>query len=104
MAFPFSRRFITSAASMAMAIPTTYMENAATAAQSGKNMSENSTYTGSLAEQDIKGVTNMVFRLSCSVSRALVAIMAGTVQPKPSIMGRKALPDNPTFPMTESIT
>ena len=59
---------------------------------------------GSLAEQDIKGVTSMVFRLSRWVSKALLAIMAGTVQPKPRIMGRNALPESPTFPMTESIT
>ena len=59
---------------------------------------------GNLAEQDIKGVMIMVFLLSCSVSRALVAIMAGTVHPKPKIMGRKAFPDRPTFPIMESIT
>ena len=59
---------------------------------------------GSLAEQDINGVTSIVFRLSCSVSSALVAIIAGTVQPNPKIIGKNAFPDNPTFPMTESIT
>lgn len=36
---------------------------------------------GSLAEQDIKGVMDIVLLLSCSVSSALVAIIAGTVQP-----------------------
>ena len=59
---------------------------------------------GNLAEQDINGVTIMVFLLSCSVSNALVAIMEGTVHPNPRIIGRKALPDNPTFPITLSIT
>ena len=33
-----------------------------------------------------------------------VAMIAGTVQPKPSTMGRNALPDSPTFPIIPSIT
>ncbi len=89
---------------MATNIPITYMEKADKASNPGKNISEKSTYMGNLAEQDIKGVTNIVLRLSCSVSNALVAMMAGTVHPNPNIMGKNAFPDNPTLPITESIT
>ena len=89
---------------MPITIPITYMEKATTMAHCGKNISENRTYMGSLAEQDIKGVMIIVLLLSCSVSSALVAIIAGTVQPKPSTIGRKALPESPTFPIMPSIT
>ena len=59
---------------------------------------------GSLAEHDINGVTSIVLRLSCSVSSALVAMMAGTVHPNPSIIGRNAFPESPAFPMMPSMT
>ena len=59
---------------------------------------------GSLAEQDIKGVMRMVRRRSRTLSSARVAITAGTVQPKPRSIGRKALPERPTIPMVSFIT
>ena len=95
---------MTRATRIAVTRPITYMEKAGSMGWSGKNMSEKRTYTGSRAEQDIKGVITITFLLSRSVSRALVAMMAGTVHPKPRIMGRNALPDSPTFPMMPSIT
>ena len=52
----------------------------------------------------MKGVTSMVFSLSLRFSRALEAIMAGTVHPKPRSMGMKALPESPSLPMIPSIT
>ena len=92
------------AAARTVAVLEKAVEKAGSMGFSGKNISEKSTYTGSLAEQDIKGVITITFRLSCSVSSARVAIMAGTVQPNPRIMGKNALPDSPTFPIMPSIT
>ena len=45
---------------------------------------------GSRAEQDINGVIKIVLLRSRSVAKALVAITAGTVQPKPKSIGRNA--------------
>ena len=59
---------------------------------------------GSLAEQDIKGMMAMVLRRSLTLSRALVAMTAGTLQPNPRSMGRNAFPDSPTFPIISFIT
>ena len=46
----------------------------------------------------------IVLRLSFTLSRALVAMTAGTVQPNPKSMGKNALPDSPTIPMVSFIT
>ena len=59
---------------------------------------------GSLALQDINGVMSMVLYRSRLFSRAREAMMAGTVQPKPRIMGMKDLPESPSLPMMLSIT
>ena len=59
---------------------------------------------GSRALQDIKGVMSMVLYLSRLFSRAREAIMAGTVQPNPRIMGMKDRPESPSRPMMLSIT
>ncbi len=80
------------------------MENAAIWAYLPKNIPEKSTYTGSRAEQDMKGVMIMTLLRSFSVSRAREAMIAGTVHPNPRTMGRKALPESPTFPIIVSIT
>ena len=59
---------------------------------------------GSRALQDINGVMSMVLNRSRLFSRAREAMMAGTVQPKPRIMGMNARPESPSFPMMPSIT
>ena len=59
---------------------------------------------GSRAEQDINGVIKIVLLRSRSVAKALVAITAGTVQPKPKSIGRNALPESPTRLMVSFIT
>ena len=59
---------------------------------------------GSRALQDIKGVISMVLYRSRLFSRAREAIMAGTVQPKPRIMGIKDRPESPSLPIMLSIT
>lgn len=55
-------------------------------------------YTGSRAEQDIKGTSMMVMRRSFSFSMVRAPMTAGTVQPKPMSMGINALPDRPKLP------
>ena len=59
---------------------------------------------GSLAEHDINGVMRIVLSRSFRLSSARVAMMAGTVQPKPSSIGRNAFPESPTMPMVSFIT
>ena len=69
----------------------------ATAAVSlrGKNTSANITYMGSLALHDIKGIIAIVSFLSLSEDRREAAIMAGTEQPNPEIIGIMASPGRP---------
>ena len=43
----------------------------------------------------MNGVTSIVRYRSSLFSRALEAMIAGTLQPKPSIIGIKARPDRP---------
>ena len=50
---------------------------------------------GSLAPHEKKGITLIVAVRSLSSASVLVFIIAGTEQPKPIIIGRKALPDSP---------
>ena len=53
-------------------------------------------YTGNLAEQLIKGVTNMVIRRSFQLSMLRVAMMAGIAQAIPDISGTTLFPLSPT--------
>ena len=46
----------------------------------------------------------MVLLLSFSLGRALAAMTAGTVQPKPNSMGKNALPESPTRPIVSFMT
>ena len=85
-------------------MPSRYIENAARKAYCAKNISANSMYMVSLALQLIKGVTSITLKRSCLFSSAREAIMAGTVQPKPSSMGMNALPESPSLLITPSIT
>ena len=47
----------------------------------------------------MNGVISMVLLLSFGSSSTLDAISAGTVQPKPRIIGMNARPESPSFPM-----
>ena len=60
-----------------------------------KNAPVKMTYTGILAEQLIIGITSMVRKRLFRSSIVLVAMMAGTLQPNPIIMGMKLLPCSP---------
>ena len=61
----------------------------------GKNAKMNIEYTGIFALHDIKGISIIVMRRSFSFSKVRVAIIAGTEQPKPIIIGTKDLPESP---------
>ena len=52
----------------------------------------------------MKGMSRMVMRRSRSLARVLVAITAGTEQPKPMSMGTKLLPERPILRSSLSIT
>ncbi|CDE77745.1 unknown [Ruminococcus sp. CAG:353] len=59
---------------------------------------------GSFALHDIYGVRKMVILRSRSEESVLVAIIAGTEQPKPIIIGTNERPDRPIFLSSLSIT
>jgi hypothetical protein len=61
----------------------------------GKNADEKSAYMGSFALQLINGVRRIVIFLSRALDSVRVAIIAGTLQPKPTRTGTKLLPDKP---------
>ncbi len=61
-------------------------------------------YTASLAPQLMRGITMMVVSLLRLFSRILVAIIAGTEQPKPMSIGMKLFPWRPILCMILSIT
>ena len=54
-------------------------------------------YIGNLAPQLKNGITLTVAIFSFSSASVLVFIIAGTEQPKPIIIGRKALPESPNL-------
>ena len=60
-----------------------------------KNAPAISKYTGSFAEQLIKGRSSIVILLSFSFSMVLAPIVAGTVHPKPMSRGMKLFPLSP---------
>ena len=60
-------------------------------------------YTGSLAEQLIKGVTIMVSNLSFLFSIFLALIIAGTAQANPLIIGITLFPFKPTLRISLSL-
>ena len=59
---------------------------------------------GSLALQDINGVTSMVLNRSLGCSNARDAMIAGTEHPNPRSSGRNARPESPRRLMMSSIT
>ncbi len=62
-----------------------------------------STNTGSRAPHDMKGTSRPARIRSRREESERVARTAGTVQPKPITMGRKAAPGSPTTRMTPSV-
>lgn len=52
----------------------------------------------------MNGVSMTVILRSCSEGRVRVAMIAGTLQPKPTSMGTKLRPDRPKRRRTLSIT
>ena len=80
-----------------MTIPTKYKPIITSAACSGKKAAEKNAYIGTLAEQLINGVNNMVIFLSRSEESVRLAITPGTLQPKPISIGTILLPDNPSL-------
>ena len=80
---------------MPAAMPMTYRPKTTSPAQGPKKAEESSPYTGSLAEQLIKGTSRMVIRRSFSFSMVRAPMMAGTEQPKPMSMGMNAFPLRP---------
>ena len=63
----------------------------------GKNAAENAAYMGTLAEQDINGVSSIVILRSRSLASVRQLIIAGTEQPKPISMGTNERPLRPIF-------
>ncbi|MNP45829.1 hypothetical protein D3C76_1397820 [compost metagenome] len=84
-------------------IPRKYSDPTTKASLPLKNMLANTKYTGSLALQLIKGTNKAVSFLSFSLSKVRADIIAGTVHPKPTIIGMNALPDKPIFLINLSI-
>lgn len=80
---------------MATIIPKRYNPIITNSALFLKNTLVNKRYTGSRALQLIRGRRNMQVFLSLSLSKVLVPMIAGTVQPKLIIIGKNAFPDSP---------
>ena len=71
------------------------MPSRASAALCGKNAPAISTKIGSLPAQDMNGMMAMVIIRLFLLSIARVAIIAGTLQPKPITIGMNDLPCRP---------
>ena len=84
--------------------PVPYKRPITSAVFSGKKTLQKARYTGTFAEQDIKGVSRMVMRRSRSLERVRVAMIAGTVQPNPTSMGTNERPERPILRSRESRT
>ena len=67
----------------------------AAAAWRGKKAAANRTWTGSFAPQLMKGIIIIVSIRSRGLFRVRAAMIAGTEQPKPSIMGKTDWPWSP---------
>ena len=61
------------------------------------------TYTGSRAEQVIRGIDIMVARRSFALGRVRVAMIPGMAQASEDNMATKARPSRPAVPITLSI-
>ena len=72
-------------------------------AREGKKALTKRIYTGSRALQDINGTMNMVIMRLLLLSMVRVAMMAGTLHPKPMIRGMNDLPCSPILCITLSM-
>ena len=70
----------------------------------GNIAAANSAYTGSRAPQDMNGAIITVRIRSRRFSSVRVAMIAGTLQPKPTISGMNDLPGRPTLRISRSMT
>ena len=70
----------------------------------GKKNATKKLYIGSLAVQDMNGVSRMVIFLSRSLGSVLVDITAGTVHPNPMRSGTMLRPERPIFLRSLSMT
>ena len=93
--------FIKIIVTIAVTIPTTYIEYVIKSTLGKLNNSQIqpaiAVNIGSFAPHEKNGITLIVAILSCSSANVLVLIIAGTEQPKPIIIGRNALPVKPNF-------
>ena len=97
-------RLTIAAMASAASTPMKYTENiTAPWYASGKSAAMISVYTGRRAPQLISGAMNWVMSRSRRDSIVRVAMMAGTVQPKPTSRGMKLLPCSPTVRMARSM-
>ena len=71
------------------------MPRSAVAALCGKNAPAKRTKIGSRPAQDMNGMMAMVMRRDLRLSIERVAMMAGTLQPKPITIGMNDLPCRP---------
>ena len=82
----------------------TYIANTTLPALSGKKVEAIMTYTASRAEHEVNGTRSAV-RIRCLESGSTrVALMAGTLHPKPTISGRNARPGRPMNRIVRSVT
>ncbi len=71
------------------------MQNSTVPARCGKKVPANRMNTGSRALHDMNGFINMVINRLLRLSMVRVAIIAGTLQPKPMTKGMNDLPCSP---------
>lgn len=89
---------------MTRAIDSTYIAKTTVPAALPKNAVATSTYTVSRALQVTNGISSPVSRRCRRSDRMRVPARAGTLQPKPTINGRKARPGRPMSRMSRSTT
>ena len=94
---------ITAAAQKATAAPNRYRKKITSQLPAEKKYPPMVIYTGSRAEQLIKGVIIAVFLRIFSSSSPLVVITAVAEQPNPISMVIALLPDRPIFPNKPSV-
>ena len=80
------------------------MMNTTLPACSGKNVAESMTKTTKRAEHEVNGMSSAVMMRCRGLPSTRVAEIAGTLQPKPTTMGMKALPGRPMARMRRSVT
>ena len=89
------KRLITLAAMIARKIPKAYRPSITRPACLGKKAPAMRMYTGILPAHDIRGIISIVMMRLFLFSMVLVAITAGTLQPKPMTIGMKDFPWRP---------